>query len=504
VTPQLERLASQLVLGMAGLTFVAVALPYLHLPFGGDHGYFAYTASRLRAGAVLYRDVWDQNGPLPHVIEMVAEGLFGRRMTAIRAFDLAWMLATLAVLHRATLRAAGPLAASLAVLLAIATYFTLGHRTTAQRDGFSVLLTLGMLLAATNLPASQRARNGVGVAIGVLVSALFWLKPPLVLAAAVPVAIALGRDPRQWFARSVPLAIGAALGLGFPVWYFWRYDALGDLYECVIVFNAQYATVRHGILELLSRIAIEARVRPFLLVGFVGALAGLRSARLRPLAALTFAYLAVAIAQGKLAGYHQVPTQLMLCAFTGVVVASGLRAARWALVARIAALLVLVSAAWPAMRGFQTEKFPSIWATWLRDGTVRVRREETQLANFVARASQPDETVLVWGLGTAGLVNSLSERKSPTRFFHDYPFSAKRPDTDLVRRWREEFIAKLREAPPRLVVVVSGDSWPDIDNVDSSVSFERFTALRDFVETHYERAAELSGALDYRIYRRRD
>jgi hypothetical protein len=173
-------------------------------------------------------------------------------------------------------------------------------------------------------------------------------------------------------------------------------------------------------------------------------------------------------------------------------------------VARIGALLMLASATWPAMRAFQTEQFPRIWSIWLRDGTVRVQREESKLANFVSRASQPDETVLVWGLGTAGLVNYLSDRTSPTRFFHDYPFSAARPDTDLVKRWREEFIAKLREAPPRLVVVVSGDTWPDIDNVDSSVSFERFAALRDFVEARYEKAADLSGALGYRIYRRKD
>ena len=501
MTPERERLASRFMLGAAGLAFIAVALPYLHLPFSGDHGLFAYGASQIRAGAILYRDVWDQNGPLPHVIELLAEALFGRRMMAIRAFDVVWMIATLAVLYRATRLAAGPLAASFAVLLVIAMYFTLGHRATAQRDGFSVLLTLGMLLAATDLPPSPRTRSGVCIAIGFLISVLFWLKPPLVLAAAVPAAIALGRDPRQWIERGVPLALGVALGLALPLAYFWRNDALGAFYECVIIFNGLYATVRHSMGDLLSRIAIAASMRPFLIVGLVGALAGLRSAQLCPLAGLTFAYLAVAIAQGKLTGYHQVPTQLMLCVFTGVVLAAAMRATRWTYAARIATLLVLASAAWPAIRGFQTERFPTIWTTWLRDGTVRVQREETQLAASVAHASRPDETVLVWGLGTAGLVNWFSERRSPTRFFQDYPFSMERQDTDLVERWREEFIAKLREAPPRLVIVVSGDAWPDIDNVDSSISFERFAALRDFVATRYERAADLNGVVGYHIYR---
>jgi hypothetical protein len=245
-------------------------------------------------------------------------------------------------------------------------------------------------------------------------------------------------------------------------------------------------------------------MRPFLIVGLVGALAGLFSERLRPLAALTFAYVAVAIAQGKLVGYHQVPTQLLLCVFAGVVLAAALRATRWTWAARIAVLLVLGSVTWSALRAFQTQHFPSIWSTWLQQGEVHVRREEELIAKTVAQMTRPNETVLVWGLGTAGLLNWFSERSSPTRFFHDYPFSMDQADSELVKSWREEFIAKLRQTPPRLVIVVSGDAWPDIDNVDSSVSFERFGPLREFVAARYEKVADMGGTLGYHVYRLKD
>jgi hypothetical protein len=67
-----------------------------------------------------------------------------------------------------------------------------------------------------------------------------------------------------------------------------------------------------------------------------------------------------------------------------------------------------------------------------------------------------------------------------------------------------QFLAGLRAAPPRFVIVASGDAWPGIGNLDSAASFERFVELRDFVATRYERVSLLEARLRYAIYRRRD
>src|SRR5262249_24256437 len=50
------------------MALLAVRLPSLVEPAGGDQGLYEYVGQRINAGDVTYRDAWDQKPPAIHVI----------------------------------------------------------------------------------------------------------------------------------------------------------------------------------------------------------------------------------------------------------------------------------------------------------------------------------------------------------------------------------------------------------------------------------------------------
>jgi hypothetical protein len=492
------------VLVLATLLFVGVAVPYLYLPHSGDHAYFAHFAWRVREGAVPYRDLLDQNMPGALLIELLAEGVFGPRMSAIRALDVAWMAITLGVMHRVGSRFLSPLSASVGLVFAIGTYFTLGHHPTAQRDGFCLLFLLVAVVAATETPQSVRGGVLAGLVVGVCTAAAFLLKPPAVLAAAVPATAVLARGRSGVAARTAALAASFSVPILALLLYLWRNDALTPFYDSVVLFNREYFGERRGSLALLFALLAFAARYPVVGVGMLGMLVGLASSRTRFLAAFSLSCLLPALGQGKLTDYHLVPFALLLCLWCGHVVVVGLRDSRFAPLSRLAAIAVVFVFAFSFVDAFRFENLPRVWLSLARTGDATVRREEMDVAKRIQQYSAPGESVLVWGIGTSGLIHTLAHRPSPTRFTTDYPFSLDRPDSELVTRWRAEFLRELRAHPPRLVLVVEGDSWPGLGNLDSTQSFERFTALRDFVREQYVPFFEMGGKLRYRVFRFRD
>jgi 4-amino-4-deoxy-L-arabinose transferase-like glycosyltransferase len=147
-----EGVAPRVVLLLAAAVLLGVGIPYLQLPFAGEHGVYAFGGWRMRQGEVPYRDFWDMNTPAAFAMHAIADALFGHRMSSIRIFDLLWMLATSIFLYRVARRLFGPLAASLAILFATATYFMLGHQPTAQRDGWCLLPLLMMMDGVARCP----------------------------------------------------------------------------------------------------------------------------------------------------------------------------------------------------------------------------------------------------------------------------------------------------------------------------------------------------------------
>ena len=496
-----ESRGQRLLLALTALLLPIVAIPYLQLPFAGEHGIYAFGAWRMSQGEVPYRDFWNMNTPAVFLVHRAADALFGHAMRSIRLLDLLWTLATLWFLHRVSRRAFGEPAASLAVLLATVTYFTLGHQPTAQRDGWCLLPLLAMLDGAARSSPSARGDRRLAFGIGLGSALAFWLKPPFLLPSAVCAVVFLRRRPRP---HGVLIALGAAQFLVVTLavlLYFWWHGALRDLYENTVLFNSEYTRERYSLAEQARIFGRLALAGPMWLVGTVACLVALGRAPARPFIALIAACVVVVVVQGKLYGYHLAPLRLLLCATTAALVAS-LWDARTARVASRAAVVgIMALAIGSSVQAFRIQQYPQIWQLLFRGGAVTVRREEVSLAEMLAARTQPQDTILVWGEGTPGIVHYLAERRSPTRFTLSYPFSMQHADSPLVARWRREFIEALRRAPPRMVVVVGGDAWEELKNVDSAASFERFTELRDFVAENYRPVARLPGRRgEYQVF----
>jgi len=500
-----EAPESRLLLALTALLLPIVAIPYLQLPFAGEHGVYAFGAWRMSQGEIPYRDFWDMNTPGVFLVHRAADALFGHRMRSIRLFDLLWTLATLFFLHRIGRRAFGEPTASLAVLFATATYFTLGHQPTAQRDGWCLLPLLAMLDGAQRSSPSARGDRSLALGIGLGSALAFWLKPPFLLPSAVCALVFLRRRPRP---HGLLLALGATSFLAVTVaglLYFWWYGALRDLYENTVLFNFEYTRDRYTLGEQARIFGQLALAEPMWLVGAIACLVALGRASARPFIALIAACAVVVVVQGKLYGYHLAPLRLLLCATTAALVTTLWRARRARIASRAAVVAITALAIWSSVQAFRIQQYPQIWQLLFREGAVKVSREEVALAGILAARTQPQDTILVWGVGTPGTVLYLAERRSPTRFTSCYPFSMQHADSPLVARWRREFIEALRRAPPRVVVVAGGDAWEGLKNVDSAVSFEHFTELRDFVAENYRPAAQLRGRLlKYRVFVRND
>jgi hypothetical protein len=424
-------------------------------------------------------------------------------MVAIRWLDLLWMSATLAILYALARSAFGRLAAALSVLFVVMHYFTLGNQPTAQRDGFCLLPIFAAALAAVLPRRHPRDETLAGLTIGVATAMIFWIKPPLALAGAV-CAIASLLDAPSRTRKLAVIAVGFLVPSALLIAYFWANGALADLFDSVVRFNAIYLQKRDSLTAQLNTFAQVAVRDPILVAGVVG-LAVARGLAARLVAAIAVVCLIVVEMQGKHLGYHFVPLRVVLCTGAGYAMARLLTARSRLVPARIGAVVIGLLALWSFAVAFREQRFEQIWSSWLQNRSASLLpREEFQLAKLVANATGSDETVLVWGVGPSATANYLAERASPTRFMKNHPFSLPGPEADLIRGWRAEFLAGLLAAPPRVVVVVSGDAWPAIGNIDSRASFDRFTELRDFIAHEYEPAGEMGGRLHYEIYRRKD
>ncbi len=506
-----EKVWAGVALGAAGLALLAVAFPYTRLPFAGEHGYLSYGGWRLASGEVPYRDFGCHDAAGVFFVHYAAHEIFGYTMPALRWFDLIWFSAILALLHSVGDRLFGRLAAALGVLFAVSAYFTLGYQATAQRDGFALLFALIALRAHLEQGARPRRDLAIDLAIGACFGLVFWLKPPLALIgglfAARPLFDGLRGRARVVLTRWTGLALGFLLVMLVALAYLASQGALVHAHECLVLYNLEYAQVRYPLSVQLTALARTFLGSPVLLGGLVAALMALREPRWRFFAVFTLSFLPLVLLQGKLLGYHLVPLRLLLCAWCGFLVwrilpgAAGpqgfpRRARQLAAVLLVAAALATAGARRPVAT------YVDIWKRWATSASVRVEREELAIARFLRERTTASDSILVWGISGPGIIHFASLRPSPTRFVVVYAFTRRGPKSDLVRRWKDEYIQRLRERPPAYVVVISNDEFEAIQNVDSALALRRFVRLRQFVERSYRPVWTYEGRFKYTVLER--
>ena len=145
---------------------------------------------------------------------------------------------------------------------------------------------------------------------------------------------------------------------------------------------------------------------------------------------------------------------------------------------------------------------PAIQKYTYEDGIMRGKH--MRVSELLRDATEPDDTILVWGAETQ--LHLLSERDSPTRFFYQYPLAL--PGYADSRIF-DEFTSDVRRAAPALIIDTGNNRLPPLDRSereDWKISNDRYVYLPDgfrpfldFVEEEYEFMDDIEG---YAIYRK--
>jgi hypothetical protein len=502
--PVSERTRERVAVGCLIALLCALGFFYAQLPLAGDHGYYSFGAWRMTAGQVPYRDVGCYDAPGIYAIHLLAHSTLGWNAAGLRWFDVAWMVATVAVVFEVARRLGSRFAAWLAVALAMGVYVGLGYRETAQRDSFPILFTLGALLLALRVPVGVRAC----VALGACTAGVFWLKPPTILVCAPALLSALFGGAFFWrdrVRRAGAMALGfAAVSAPFLL-YFAAEGALAPLAECMIEYSAVYSTVRYAAPLHARFFADFLLASPIALAAGAGLVAGRRERGIALLGWCTLAAIANVSIQGKLTIAHTMPLWFLLAIGAALAVGRAFDAARSAAPRR---RRVLQAAAWIALlaMGVQVvsmhrqQRHGALLAQAWRKGSLQIEREDVKVARYVASRTDPGDGVVVWGTG-AGLIYFAARRPCPTRFLQAYPFASVLRDTPLVVRWKAEYLEALRRAPPRYFVVMGNDAFPNIRNLDSEQALRDWSELSGWLAAHYREEARMGGRYTYRILR---
>ena len=517
---------------------VALRIPSLTHPAGGDQSLYLYSGQRILAGDTPYLDVWDQKPPgimfvyaalwriWPHESVVAAADLVAAALTA-------WLLVVLG--RRLFSASVGMGTAAVFLLLGDPSLQRLGGLNVRAQCETFIVLAVALALVLVTAP---RRRSWHLVLGGASFAVACWLKYNAI-AYALPLALALvfrgphGADePKRPWPPLALVAVGiggvALMGLG----HFAVRGALGDLWRATIGYNLQYSGETYGsplgpLAYLFTMPVARARVDVLWFFGLAGAaVLALRSRGQS--ATLVLAWIVAVVvsigvngARGLPQYFIQAPPALALAATAGLALAWPQRP--W----RLAALVVLVAGLWrvgseptpfwqprlgglPSIASNLAIDVPALTGrTNPRDHLARFSREDgggkfptvavADLAARVRETTSADDPVLVFGFAGGGVL-ARAERVSASRFFWSRPvvveFAREVPGYGSTG-----LLEELRRRRPAVVVLQRHDWRLGEPGVPNSVEF--FMAnppLRQWLESGY--TLEEDGAA-FVVWRRR-
>jgi hypothetical protein len=524
------RVADHWPLMLAAAVVTIVGLPTVNFAYGPDQALFAYIGDALARGRTLYVDVWDVKPPGVFWVYALATRLpFEPR--AIRAFDLAWTLATVAAVYALGRSLWGRAEGAVAGLLyGIAYVTTSGYWNMAQPDSFLVLPLITGVLAWEG--GVRGARMHGALLAGVLFGLTFQFRSVVAL---IPVALVarelwMGGARAAWGRRVVYLAAGFLAFQVLTVLYLVFGGALGEYLYAQFRFARHYASLggpyaydrltlgnylsglRGSLMWFAaSRLLLVAPALAAIVVGGV-----LRAGGGVRLCALLLAAAVVGVAvQAKFFVYHWHPVLPFLALLAGWAWAELWRALRLrfkparatAVIGAMVATLLFFTPQitdpgvreWQDLVRFARDRsYRSLYydrfGLW-GHGTYSFRASE-EVANYVAARSQPGETVFVWGYDPN--LYLISRRESASRFLSLLPLMT----TFTPEKWKREFVAELERKRPAFILIQRGENarWISGRADDSAEWVTEFVPFNEFIIHNYRFDRRIE---DYYIYQRR-
>jgi hypothetical protein len=484
---------------------LAVRLPSLVQPMGADQGLYAYNGERIRAGALPYRDAWDQKPPAIHLAYAVMRTVWPRDST-VPGTDL--LLAALVAL---LLRSVGTALATRGVGQASALLFLLlSNPAFARLGGVAVRAQCETFIAAAVTGAFfLLARGREGKATGKMLGAglLFGLAFAFKYNAAV--YLLAGVFALFVWKRVTPvvlavLAIGFVLPAAALVAWLAGGRALADLYDATVGYNLQYsgetyAGPLHMATYLLTFPVRHARTDALWLLGGGGCAVLLFAWSRARESLVVVAWVAAACLTIAINGSRELPQYFvqaapplaLAAAWSGTILWNR----RW--IVNAVAAVVLTIAVW------RVNDFPKLAASTRHDARYalgqidrtqhleaygdRATRKYSALAvvelgEFMGARSAPHETVFVFGFSCGAYVHA--GRVSASRFSWSRPvivgFNEGQPGYGV-----SGLLEDLSRSGPAIVALQERDWFPDVDN--SAHFFMNTPSLAGWLQNGYER-----------------
>lgn len=513
------------------LVLLAMRVPTLVEPAGGDQQLYAYAGKAWSQGAVPYLDAWDQKPPGIHLL-YAGLWLLWPSESVVAAADLAaaGLVAWLLILLGRRLFSASIGYASACVFLLLgnpALQRMSGVWVRGQCETFIALAVVAALVLATDERRRARSLALAGICLG----AAIWLKYNAVVYA-LPVGAAVWwlrppAAPDRRLAELSLVALGAtAVSVAFLA-YFALYGALGDLWLATIAYNLTYSGETYGgplgVVAYLIRMPVEmARTELLWFVGGAGAVGLAFAVRRDPAARLVLLWTAAGVLSIALNGarglpqyFIQVQPALALAAAAGLapLLTHGRAWRRVVLVALILVGLWRVGTE-PGVGGMKLGGLPGAWtnlrfdwshaigeidrttylARFERTGDKYVPLSAHQLAAHVSETTQSDDSILIFGF-SAG-VYLEADRRSASRFYWSRPVAVGF-EQDRAGFGSSGLLADLERDPPALIALQRHWGAGDPDPIDF---FLGDPMLRGWLEAGYVPDREMP---EFSVWRRR-
>lgn len=504
---------------------IALRLPAMARPVGGDQSLYLYDGHRLAQGDVPYRDVWDQKPP-------GIFGVYGAIQAAVgttAAVPIADFLIT-ALVAGSLLRLGRRIFGGRAGELAAFAFLVLGDPGIARLGGMNLRAQCESFVAlaitaALMLVWRDDNRRWHLAAAGACLALAFWLKyNAAVFALPILAAVVLGINApagRRRAVHAIAWIGGVAAGLStLVVVYFALNQALTDLWLATITYNVRYSAETYaGAVDMLRYAGtlpfLHAYVDGLWFVGLLGAVVMIGSDRrtVVVLAWIAAAVLSIAIngSRGLPQYFVQAAPALALAAGAGLDAVWRQRGIRSWLLPSGVAILLLVGAwrvgvepgPWYQPRLFGIPQAAANVADDMRYLTGRMSRDEyltrfdkeggkysppaiDRLVRTVTNAKEVRAPLYVFGFAS-GAVLVQAGAESASRFFWSRPvvleFAAERPGYGSAG-----LLADLQRNPPSIVALQKQD-WGILrgpaTEPDSLMFFMNTPPLRSWLEAHY-------------------
>ncbi len=498
-SPRRRLLLLLTVLALSALPVLLLS-PMFNTPFERDQGLYGVIARGWLHGAIPYRDLWDNKGPVLFLWYVAAfswlgENLIGPRLLAALAAGAAvpfvWASGAALLDRRAGL---------LAALLFALSFANIYLQANANAEIFMLLpLAAGFWAFVRGARGGSSwwfAVSGVLTALAVLTkqSAAFTL-PAYGLWLAV-LALQYPGERRRHLTAGLLVALGTGLGLAPFFVYFNHYGALDDFWYAVFLFNFSWAGHYPFVLKLLPPLLWD----PMPLVGgaavwFLAILGAVHLWRRRDRWAwLILSFFAFSELAAQFIGKNSPHYNIQFLPAAALAGAVGLQVVidswrrgekRLGKVLMVCAALSVAGAAfvyaWPDPKDrFQAQY---IFVNYADDSL-----QAQEIAGRVAALTAPDD--YIYDFGYQSDIYFLADRKPASRWVHNRAYLV---DNDLI----SEIMVDLRRSSPALILLTfeCGYFW------EETPDFECYSppppALQRYLERYYNYAGHVHYAFLY-------